>query len=448
MSIPRLLIAGTHSGVGKTTLAVGLMAAFRRRGLRVAPFKVGPDYLDPGWHAAAAGRASAPLDTWMLGEEGVRESFLRGSEEADLALIEGMMGLHDGADAATPRGSSAEVARVLAAPVVLVLDASALARSAGALALGYRLFDPDIRFAGVVANRVAGAGHAAFLQPAIEEQAGLPFLGWLPPTPEARIAERHLGLRSAGPQEPEIVDRLADLVTKHLDLDALLRAAGQVEALATPAPVSPRAGQRVRIGLARDAAFSFYYPDNLALLERAGAELVPFSPLTDSRLPERLDGLYLGGGYPELHGAVLSRNASLREEIRRRGECGLAIYAECGGLMYLCDALQDAQGTTHAMVGLVPGRAVMESRLQAIGYREVVTRRPTLLGPAGTRLRGHEFHHSRLEPEPPPEAHAFRCGDLSCGYARDNLLASYVHLHFGSHPPAADHLVNQCLATR
>jgi cobyrinic acid a,c-diamide synthase len=384
----------------------------------------------------------------MLGEEGVRESFLRGSTDADLALIEGMMGLHDGAEAATAWGSSAEVARVLGAPVVLVLDASALARSAGALALGYRLFDPEVRFSGVVANRVAGAGHAAFLQPALEGEAGLPLLGWLPPAPEVRIAERHLGLRSAAPHEPEIVDRLADLVTAHLDLDALLRAAGEAVELATLAPLSPRARQRARIGLARDAAFSFYYPDNLDLLERAGAELVPFSPLTDARLPEGLDGLYLGGGYPELHAAALTRNASLREEIRRRGERGLAIYAECGGLMYLCEALQDAQGTTHPMVGLVPGRAVMEGLLQAIGYREVVTRRPTLLGPAGTRLRGHEFHHSRLEPELPPETHAFRCGDHSCGYATGHLLASYVHLHFGSHPRAADHLVSQCLVTR
>lgn len=449
MSIARLVIAGTHSGVGKTTLAVGLMAAYRRRGLRVAPFKVGPDYLDPGWHAAACGRPSAPLDTWMLGKKGVWQSFQRGAQNADLTIVEGMMGLHDGAEANSDCGSTAEVAKILAAPVLLVFDGYALARSAGALVLGYRLFDPEVRFAGVVANRLAGEGHAAYLRPSIEAQAELPLLGWLPATTEVEIPERHLGLRSADERDVILLDRLADLVEAHLDLDRLLKSARTGPLLPMPAPpaVSP-SHRRARIGIARDAAFSFYYPDNLSLLERAGAELVPFSPLTDAQLPERIEGLYLGGGYPERHAATLAGNTPLRAEIRARAANGLPVYAECGGLMYLCESLRDAEGTVHSMVGLVPARCVMESRLQAIGYREVCTRQSTLLGPAGTCLRGHEFHHSRLEGELPEESLAFRVGERALGYASGNVLASYVHLHFGSNPAAAEHLVNQCLATR
>lgn len=449
MNVPRLLIAGVSSGVGKTTIAVGLMAAYRRRGLRVAPFKVGPDYLDPGWHALACGRSSAPLDTWMLGTEGVRHSFQRGTAHCDLALIEGMMGLHDGAEATSDRGSTAEVSRVLKAPVVLVLDGSALARSAGALALGYRLFDPELSWAGVIANRVAGAGHAAFLRPGIEVRAELPWLGWLPANADAQIPERHLGLHAAGSEGLDIVDRLADLVEQHLDLDALLTAARTAPPLSIEPPaLAPPIRPKVRMGIARDAAFSFYYPDNLALLERAGAELVPFSPLADRQLPERLDGLYFGGGYPELHAAALAQNAALRAEITQLAHHGRPIYAECGGLMYLCTTLRDLAGLSHSMLGLVPTACAMEPRLQAIGYREVVTRSATLLGPAGTRVRGHEFHHSRLIDALPENALAFQAGDQPLGYATGNLLASYVHLHFGSNPGAAEQFVNQCLATR
>lgn len=448
-AVPRLLIAGTHSGVGKTTVAAGLMAAFRRRGLRVAPFKVGPDYLDPGYHRAAAGRDSAPLDPWMLGAEGVCRSFTRLAAGADLALIEGMMGLHDGAAAETDTGSSAHVARLLRAPVVLVIDGSRLARSAGALVLGYRAFDPEVPFAGVIANRVAGEGHAAFLRPAIE-QAGLPLLGWLPDAPEPHFPERHLGLINAAenPALDSLLQRLADQLEAHLDLDALLALARQSESLPDlPADLSPAAPRRVRLGLARDAAFSFYYPDNLALLEAAGAELVPFSPLTDAAPPEALDGLYLGGGYPELHAAQLAGNHSMRAALRAQAAGGLPIYAECGGFMYLCRHLTDLHGRAHEMLALLPGETRMEASLQAIGYREVRFRRDTLLGPAGTLARGHEFRHSRYL-GPPDAEYAFETGGRHLGLAQGNLLASYVHLHFASNPTLPEAFVNCCAAFR
>ncbi len=457
MNLPRLLIAGTHSGVGKTTVAAGLMAALARRGIPVAPFKVGPDYLDPGYHAAACGRASAPLDTWMLGEAGALRSLARGARAAGLpgapavvAVVEGMMGLHDGAEPEGDRGSTAEVARLLQLPVVLVLDGSALARSAGAVALGYRLFDPEVPLRGVIANRIAGEGHARYLRPAIELQAGLPLLGCLPPAPDAVIPERHLGLVGAGERAEtrELIARLADLVEAHVDLERLLELARSAPPLelseSLAAPPSPERAAPVRIAVARDSAFCFYYPDNLSLLEAAGAELVPFSPLEDRELPAGARGLYLGGGYPELHAARLSANEGMLQAIRELARRGAPIYAECGGYMYLCERLIDSQGREHAGVGLIPGRCRMESRLQAIGYREVTCLSETVLGGPWTVLRGHEFHHSRFEGEEPPERAAFACGGRRHGFAERNLLASYIHLHFGSNPAAAETFVRKC----
>jgi cobyrinic acid a,c-diamide synthase len=359
-----------------------------------------------------------------------------------------MMGLHDGADACTDRGSTAEIARLLQAPVVLVLDASALARSAGAVALGFRRFDERVPVVGVIANRVAGEGHAAYLRPAIEGTAGVPLLGWLPAELELTLPERHLGLVSAGehPDLAERIERWRALVEEHLGLDRLLQLAASAPLLPEAPPTATgNTGRRVRIAVARDEAFQFYYPDNLALLEAAGAELVPFSPLRDLALPDSVGGLYLGGGYPELHASRLAGNETMRGAIRNAAERGLPIYAECGGFMLLCEALVDADGRSHPMVGLVPGRCVMERGLQAIGYREALCAGDNLLGPAGTVIRGHEFHHSRFEGELPVGSAAFRIGERPVGFARGNLLASYVHLHFGSHPGAAEHFVRRCL---
>ncbi|MBI3910081.1 MAG: cobyrinate a,c-diamide synthase [Armatimonadetes bacterium] len=452
--MPRLLIAATHSGVGKTTVACGIMAALRRRGLRVAPFKVGPDFLDPGYHAAACGDgptrgAPAPavvLDAWMLGEEGVRRSFAAGAADVDMAVIEGMMGLYDGADPETDAGSTAQIARLLQAPVILVLDGSALARSAGALALGYRVFDPQVPVVGVVANRLAGEEHAAYLRPGIERGAGLAFLGWLPEIADAAIPERHLGLVTAGEREgvAALIGRLADAVERHLEVPRLLELAAAAPPISGSAPAAlERARLRARIALARDEAFCFYYRDNLALLEAAGAEIVPFSPLRDRELPSDTQGIYLGGGYPELHAARLAANQSMQRAICACAAQGRPIYAECGGLMYLCEVLS-TDGTDYPMVGIVPGRTVMESRLQAIGYREVTLWRDTVLGPRGTVARGHEFHHSRYEGSAPVERAAFAVGERRLGYATETLLASYIHLHFGSNPRLAEQFVTQC----
>ena len=443
----RLLIAGTHSGVGKTTVAVGLMAALKRRGLRVAPFKVGPDYLDPGYHLAACGVPSAPLDTWMLGADGMRRSFARGCRGADITVAEGMMGLHDGARPDTDEGSTAEVAKLLRLPTVLVIDGSALARSAGALALGYRAFDAEVPLVGVIANRVACEGHARWLRPGIEEGAGLPLLAWLPPASELGIPERHLGLVGAGESGSAVglVERLADAAEEYLDVPRLLGLASEAAPLPPAEPnAPPLLGRRARVAVARDEAFCFYYPDNLALLEAAGAELVAFSPIHNVELPERSDGLYLGGGYPELHAERLAGNPAMLRSIREFCAAGRPVSAECGGFMYLCQSLVDAAGHRHRMAGVLDGEVVMETRLQAIGYREVTFVRDTVLGPEGTVARGHEFRYSRHAAAIPGGDTAFRCGETVLGYAREDLLASYVHLHFGSRPEMAEHFVQRC----
>ncbi|MDI3317486.1 MAG: cobyrinate a,c-diamide synthase, partial [Bacillota bacterium] len=469
--LPRLLVAGTHSGAGKTTVTLGLIAALRRRGLRVQPFKVGPDYIDPGLHAVAAGRPSRNLDPWLTGREAMLGIFRRAAAGADLALVEGVMGLHDGLGATGREGSTAEVAALLRAPVLLVADASGLSRSLAAVARGYRDLDPEVPLAGLFANRVGGAGHAALLREAVEELAGLPLLGWLPPLPEVALPEAHLGLFPA-PEQRELeakLARLAAALEEATDLDRLLALARSAPALPEPAvPPGPAGSQggpgtsagrpapqpgarRPRIAVALDEAFNFYYPEMFDLFEALGAEVVPFSPLRDRELPGGAGLLILGGGFPERHAEALSANRSMREAIRRFHEAGGAIYAECGGLMYLSRAIDD-----RPMVGLLPARTRMTGRLAGFGYRELELARPSLLGPAGLRLRGHEFHTSALADPLPEEAAAYRMRPARPprdsreareaearveGYARGRLFASYVHVHFAGYPEVAARLV-------
>jgi cobyrinic acid a,c-diamide synthase len=433
--IPRLVIAGVSSGVGKTTTMVALTAALRARGLRVATFKCGPDYLDPSYHTHASGSACHTLDGWMMGREAVLATFARHSRGADLALVEGMMGLYDGKDADGDAGSSAEIARWLGAPVVAVVDASAMVRTLAAIGVGLRAFDPSLEVAGLFANRVGSRGHLELLVRAAA--AHVPVVGGLPSDPTRAFAERHLGLVAA-PHAAVDVAGWGRTFADWNDVDALLALARRAPAgeLAAPLSATP-SPRRCRIAFARDRAFHFYYEDNLARLEALGAELVPFSPLDDARLPDA-DGVYLGGGYPEAHAAALAANGSMRASLRALAAAGRPIYAECGGLMYLADALRTTDSITHPMVGLVRGTAVVHDRLQAIGYVEVETTRPTLFGPAGTQLRGHQFRHSSLDGAEP---NAYR--GLPA-YADGAVLGSYVHVHFASNPAAADAFVTRC----
>jgi len=447
----RVVIAGTSSGVGKTTVTVGLCRALRARGLAVALFKCGPDYLDPTYHQRAAGAPSHNLDGWMMGRDAVLATFRRGAAGADVALIEGVMGLFDGASPTGNEGSTAEIARWLDAPVLLVADASGMARSLAALVSGFATFDPELRLAGVICNRVGSRGHADLLALA---QRTPPIVAGLVEARELSFPERHLGLRTADRDAvPEaLFEAWGHRVAESADLDAVLRIARGapplVETEAAPPPARA-AERRCRIGLAFDEALHFYYDDNLRRLEALGAELVRFSPLRDSRLPD-VEGLYLGGGYPEVHAEALSANSAMRADVATFGERGGPIYAECGGLMYLATALRTLDGRAHPMVGLVPAEAVMADRLEALGYVEVELRAGTPLGPAGTRFRGHQFRYSRLtEPVPSVElvysVRRRRGQEASAeGYRIKNVVASYVHAHWASNPRVAEAFVAAC----
>jgi cobyrinic acid a,c-diamide synthase len=449
-----LLIAGTHSGVGKTTVALALMAALRRRGLVVQPFKVGPDFIDPGHHTAVCGRVSRNLDTWMLSEQTVRTTFARAVADADVAVIEGVMGLFDGRGPDDPRGSSAHLAELLGVPVVLVADAAGVGGSIAATVKGFSELNPNVRVAGVICNRVAGPRHYAYLEPAIRRHTRVVPRGWLPRRVEWEIPERHLGLTTqedlAGGAWAKLVAELAEAVEATVEVDALLqlspgrsgepsRTSGALGAARLAAPT------RRRVAVARDPAFCFYYEDNFDLLRAAGAEIVPFSPLRDARLPDNVDLVYLGGGYPELHAARLAENHDMRSSLRRHHERGGRIYAECGGLMYCCRELADRDGRVFPMLDLLPARTVLQPRLAALGYVVWRAGADTLLGPAGTEIRGHEYHYSRLEALAPlqPAACLERDGQeaKADGFVNGGLLAGYAHLHLGSNPGAATSLL-------
>jgi cobyrinic acid a,c-diamide synthase len=435
------------------------MAAFRRRGLAVAPFKVGPDFIDPGHHARITGAVSRNLDGWMLPRSYNMAGFARASAGADVAVIEGVMGLFDGYDGRSEAGSTAEMAKWTGVPVVLVVDARSMARSAAALVHGFERFDPDLDFAGVIFNNVGSRRHLDYLREALEGRVKMPCLGGIPRDDAVAIPERHLGLvtREEHEASPDTVRRLADLVEHHVDLDALLDRlppiTGPAETPSAPAAAAPPA---VRLGMAADKAFCFYYQDNLDLLAARGAEIVPFSPISDPSLPEDLDGLYFGGGYPELFAGPLAGNAALRRRIREQSLAGMPIYGECGGFMYLGREIRDTEGQSHPMVGCFPFATRMYPRLRSLGYREVSLAADTVIGPAGTTLRGHEFHYSGLDDivETGKWQSVYAISDRTGrprtqeGYQTRRTLGSYVHLHFGSCPDAAGHFVKACRTYR
>ncbi|ACX51355.1 cobyrinic acid a,c-diamide synthase [Ammonifex degensii KC4] len=444
----RLVVAGAESGSGKTTVTLGLMAAFRRRGLKVQGFKVGPDYIDPGFHTAVTGRVARNLDPWLMPEEVLCELFLRGSRGADLAIVEGVMGLYDGRGSLT-EGSTAELSKILRAPVVLVVAARGMSTSAAAVVLGFKAFDPEVRLEGVIFTGVGSEKHARLLREVVESRVGVKVFGCLPRLPELELPSRHLGLVPAAERSDlkEYAARLADVVEANLDLDGCLTLASTAPPLLPPAtslfPPSPRAPQ-ARIAVAYDQAFSFYYPENLELLEAFGAEIAPFSPCEASTLPEGSSALYLGGGFPEVFAHKLSANLPIKKAIRAAVEKGMPVYAECGGLIYLCSSLA-WKGEEFQLVGALPFKVTMGERLKRLGYvvAEVLT--PSPFFRAGEKVRGHVFHYSRLEGESglPP---AFRLrrsgGEVEAeGVVYRRTLASYLHLHFASFPALAERLV-------
>jgi cobyrinic acid a,c-diamide synthase len=469
------LVCGTHSGCGKTTITLGLLAALRARGLSVQPFKVGPDFIDPGLHTLIAGKQSRNLDGWMLSRRWNEELFRRLLEEgSDVGLIEGVMGLFDGYEGQTESGSSAEMAKWLEVPVVLVVDARSMARSAAALIYGFKRFDPALNFAGVVFNQIGGEGHLQYLKEAVASACPeVAVLGGIPREDRVRIPDRHLGLVTADEAGLDAgwQKTLARLMEKHLDIDLLLEKTRYcMQPGPRHLPFEPATGYGPEIAVARDAAFCFYYPDNLELLEKAGARLRFFSPVCGETLPEACSGAYLGGGYPELFAKAISENARFLHSLRERAGLGMPIYAECGGLMTLGRFIDTIEGKKYNMAGILPFGTRMLPRRKALGYTEVVLRRQCLLGGPGRVIRGHEFHYSEIVGQEPEagsvkreagrdEVHYSENSKLEFaydlrrrkheaarpeGYQAGSVLASYIHLHWGSAPEAAGQFVSHC----
>lgn len=442
-----IIIAGTHSGCGKTTVTLGIMAALKKKGLTVQPFKAGPDFIDAGLHSLITGSPSRNLDLWMCGEEYVKKCFYRYSLGSEISIIEGVMGLYDG------EFSTSRLAKVLDLPIILVVDAYGMAESAGAIVKGFSSYD-DLSIAGVIFNRVASKSHYERIRRGI---SNVTVLGYIPKDISFKIPHRHLGLFVAEekPITKENIERLTSAVLEHIDINEIERISGAKGAIKnknntqlTPYPHNTILND-LRIAIAFDKAFCFYYEDNLDLLREAGAEIIRFSPLSDNTIPEA-DLIYVGGGYPELYAKRLSENISMLKAIYEWAESGRPIYAECGGLMYLSQGIYDLEGNFFKMVGIFPFVTGMKKERPYLGYREIELKKECLLGKSAERLRGHEFHYSEI-------IKSSNSSSLSMvyslknnkgeflkveGYRFKNVLASYVHIHFGSNPATTGNLIN------
>lgn len=448
---PRIVLAGVSSGVGKTTVVTGLLRVLRDQGLAVQPFKVGPDYIDPGFHEKAAGRDSYNLDTWLVPEERLVSTFCTLAGDADLSVIEGVMGLYDGGAAGV--SSTAHIARLLQAPVVLVMNCRSMGQSAAAVALGYREYAPDVEIAGVILNQLGSDNHEQIIREAMAG-IGMPVLGALHRMDALQTPERHLGLTPVTETETDaLIAHMAETVGAGLDLAAIRSVAESAPPLFPETEETACEKAPVRIGVAKDEAFTFYYPTSLSALAEKGAELIPFSPLADETIPD-VDGLLFGGGFPEMFLEKLAANVSLKTSIKNARDAGMPIFAECGGLMYLCREIFDFDKKEYEMVGLVPAVCRMQKKLQRVGYVTAKALRESILAQAGETLRGHEFHFSTMEPDASDFPWAYELmGSRQKeahreGYAAGAVLASYLHINFDGSPAAADRFLSACRAYR
>lgn len=456
---PRLLIAGAHSGVGKSSITLALVAALRQRGLKVQTFKVGPDYLDPSHLAHVSGRPCFNLDGWMTDKNYLEELFVTVSADADISLIEGVMGLFDGSSSDSLRGCSGEIATWLKAPVALVVNTHGMARSIAALVKGYNEFESGVKLAGVLANRCGSLSHVALLEKVLKNSDQPPLLGAIRRDSLPVLPSRHLGLISAEEHrlDEQTIVELADAAETQIDIDLLLHTAQMAEPLPQQPALSTFAEPvlKVRLAIARDEAFQFYYADMFAALERQGCTPVPFSPLHDNCLPEDIDGLYLGGGYPEVHAQVLSENRTMLRAVSDFCASGKPVYAECGGLIYLSQGVVEEE-QRFPLVATMPVWTKMLKKRKALGYVEVTLEHDSLFGHCGASFRGHEFHYSELIEAPTGQdgwqtvyrLKQNRTGNCSAeGYQKENILASYAHLHLASRPKALTRFVEHMKAT-
>ncbi len=429
-----IIIAGTHSGVGKTTVSIALMRAFINMGKKVAPFKVGPDYIDPKFHIKAAKQKSYNLDSWFLNDERITILFHKHSKGKDISLVEGVMGLYDGSGNGTI-GSTAHIAKILKAPIILVIDAEGIYTSINALILGYKLYDKEVNIKGVLLNNISSESHYRILKEIIEEEIDVECVGYFPKNFDVSFNSRHLGLI---PTEEvtdieEKIEILGKVASKKIDLEKLEELANipDIEPVDSYKPILEKIGEGLKIAVARDEAFSFYYEDNLELMEECGIELIEFSPLHEKELPKDINGVYLGGGFPEVFSERLSKNVALLNDISDKINDNLPIFGECGGLMYLTRGIIDKEGNFHQLVSFFDCKSKMTEKLQRFGYVEV--------NYEGVITKAHEFHHSKLV-DIVEEDFTYKYevkkfnSDLRwrCGLAKKNVLAGYAHVHFYS----------------
>lgn len=463
MKVPKIVIAGTNSGCGKTTVTAGIMAALVKKGLKVQPYKVGPDYIDPMFHTFVTGRYSRNLDSWMLEESVVTHLFTKSAKDVDISVIEGVMGFYDGLGGNSLTGSTAHVSKIVKAPVILVVNGEGASLSLAAMVKGFREFDPGVDIRGVILNNIKTDSHFELLKETIEENTGITVIGCLPKAEGYSFSSRHLGLV---PSE-EIFDLrnkieyLAEQVSKTIDLELLVKIAAESnyckdelkdELTGKPGCIKFPHGKRPRIAVARDKAFNFYYHDNLELLEELGAELKYFSPLEDTCLPEDIDGIYIGGGYPEVWAGELEENKGMKAALKEVVNSGIPAYAECGGYMYMMDRVTDKEGNTFEMTGIIPGRSTMTSKLQRFGYVEVEVKGGCVLSDMPAKVRAHEFHYSVTALDEKPDScykvikNRRNKEPLSweCGVKVNNLLAGYPHIHFWANTLLAKEFVSKC----
>jgi len=459
IKIPRIIIAGTNSGCGKTTITIGIMAALVKRGLKVQSYKVGPDYIDPMFHSFITGRYSRNLDTWMLKEDKVCYLFAKNALDADVAVIEGVMGIYDGFGGYKKEGSTAHVSKVIKAPVVLVVNGEGLSLSLAALVNGFVNFDKEVAIKGIIINNIKSESHYRLLKEILEENTKMIVLGYLTKSEKYSLDSRHLGLIPSG-EIDDIVEKmevLSNEVAKTIDVELLLKIAGEApkldkKVLEVSNLIERKNVNKPRIGVALDKAFSFYYKDNLDLLEQMGAEILYFSPTVDEKLHENIHGLYIGGGYPEIYANELEKNESMRNDIKSRIESGLPAYAECGGMMYMSKNITDKTGKIYKMVGVIPGKSQMTTHLQRFGYVELEITGENVLSKQNCKVRAHEFHYSTITVDEgfPTDYNVIKrrksnkVFSWKCGYKTNKLLAGYPHIHFWSNLDLAKGFISSC----
>ena len=451
--LPRIMIAGTNSGVGKTTVTLGIMSALVQRGIKVQGFKAGPDYIDPSHHTFVTGNASRNLDTWMMCEDACRELFERSALNADVSVIEGVMGLYDGSIDSSGHGSSAHLAKILNTPVILVVNARGVAQSAGAVVMGFKEFDREVNLAGIVINNVASQNHYDIIKKAIEESCSVAVLGYLKKQSDITIPERHLGLIPSEEKKinSALYDKLGQMVLETIDIDKLQEIAGSAAVFPDynrSIFIERGSSLDVTLAVARDSAFCFYYQDDIDLFEALGAKIIEFSPLADKSLPDGIDGIFMGGGFPELFADRLMKNESMMSSILEAHKQGTVIYGECGGMMYLLEKLIDCEGRSFKMSGVLIGTSRMENRRQGLGYVITDATCDNIICESADTFRAHEFHWSKLQDVPDDTVFAYNTRKSNGkktgidGICKSNVLASYTHIHFSSNPDLAKSILS------